>query len=154
VLGTDTLWLRPAVSKARYYPGGWPAGARIDATGARFTVPTTGSVLPALGTATPNAQLQFANGGLISLQTRNLDISTSNVVKNQSTDTGLKLSITKATGLFSGTFTHTDSSKLTFKGIILQEGANAKGFGFFLSTPANVVGASGQGGGVTLQPQP
>ena len=154
VLGANTLWIRPALPRARYYPAGWPTGARIDATGSRYSATVGASVLPGLGTTSPNAQLQFADGGLTSAQTRNFDLSITNAFKNASTDTALKLTINKSTGLFNGVFTHTDATKPAFKGIILQEGANAKGFGFFLSAPTNTLGATGAGGGVTLLPKP
>ena len=154
VLGSNTLWIRPAISRSRYYPAGWPTGARIDATGARYSVTTGASVLPGLGAALPNAQLQFADGGLTITKTVNFDLSIANAFKNTSTDAALKLSIAKSTGVFTGTFTHTDGTKPAFKGIILQEGTNAKGFGFFRNTPANAIGASGESGGVTLLPKP
>jgi len=154
VTGTNSLWLRPLQTRARYYPNGWPGGARVDAVGSRFTATVGASVLPGLGAATPNAQLQFADGGLTGLLTRDFDISATNAFKNQSADTGLKLSITKSTGVFTGTFTPPASSKLTFKGIILQEGANQRGFGFFLSAPVPAIGGVGYGGGVTLTPHP
>ncbi len=154
VLGADAVWLRPALARARYYKAGWPSGVTIDAIGARFTVPAASSVLPGLVTTSPNALLQFADGGITGVLTRDLDISTTNVFINKSTDTALKLTITKSTGVFKGAFTHPDTTQPAYKGIILQEGANAKGFGFFLTTPPLTYGGSGESGGVTLLPHP
>ena len=152
VTGANSLWICPPQPKARYYRSGWPAGARVDVIGSRFTVPVGASVLPGLGSATPNAQLQFADGGLTGVLTRDFDLSVTNAFENQSTDTGLKLSITKSTGVFTGSFTPPSSSKVTFKGIILQEGSNQRGFGFFLSTPVPASTGVGLSGGVTLTP--
>ena len=151
VLGTDSKWIRPAQPRARYYPAGWPAGAVVDATGSRFNVPITAtSVLPNLTAAIPNAQLQFESGTLASPLNLNGVIAPTNAFTNKSLDTALKLSISKSTGIFTGTFTHSDNSKLAFKGIITQEGAEAGGYGFFLSTPPNVYNGTGFGGGVSL----
>jgi len=155
VLGTGTKWIRPVLPRSRYYPAGWPTGAEVDAIGARFTPPPTGSVLPHLTAATPNAQLQFADGELIAPGlTRDVLISPTNSVTNKSTDTSLKLSITKTSGVFSGAFTHPDGTKPAFKGIIIQEGPLAGGYGFFRSTPPSIYGQSGLCGGVTLVPNP
>jgi hypothetical protein len=150
ILGIGSLWIRPELPRARYYKTGWISGASVDAVGARFTVPVGASVLPGLGATSPNAELQFEDGNLPALETRDLNISVTNAFTNKSPDPALKLSITKSTGVFSGVFTHTDGTKPAYKGIILQEGGNAKGFGFFLSTPPLSYGGSGQGGGVSL----
>lgn len=153
MLGADALWVRPAQPRARYYKAGWPAGALVDAIGAKYTVPSAGSVLPGLSSGSPNAELQFQDGELPSLATRNLDITATNGFINKSSDAALKLSIAKGTGLFKGIFTHSDATKPAFQGIILQEGANAKGFGYFLSTPALSYDGQGESGGVTLAPK-
>jgi len=154
VLGNDSLWIRPAQPNSLFYKNGWATGARVDSLGARYVVPVGASILPDLGATSPNAQLQFADGKLTSPQTRNLDISTSNVFTNRSTprDNGLKLTLTTGTGQFNGNFTHTNTQATAFKGVILQEGANAKGFGYFLSTAST--SSPGQSGGVTLLPHP
>ncbi|MEA3210282.1 MAG: large repetitive protein [Chthoniobacter sp.] len=154
VLGNDSLWIHPAVQGSRYYPDGWPAGIRMDALGARFTVPAAASILPGLGTTSPNAQLQFTDGKLAtSLLLRDLDLSKTNVFTNRSTDPALTLKMTTATGVFQGVFTHTDTKKTDYRGVVLQEGTNAKGFGYFLSTPP--AGNSGaESGGVVLLPRP
>jgi len=154
VLGTDALWIRSNQPRARYYKAGWTAGVSIDAIGARYTAPSVGAVLPGLGTTSPNAQLQFQDGNLPALTTRDLDITATNGFANKSSDAALKLSITKSSGIFKGIFTHADATKPTYQGIILQEGANAKGFGFFLSTPTMSYDGAGESGGVTLAPKP
>ena len=151
VLGTGGKWIRPALPRSRYYPLGWTAGAVVDAKGARYTVPTTViSVLPNLTTQVPNAQLQFEAGSLVSTLNLNGVIAPNNTFTNKSTDLALKLSISKAAGTFSGTFTHSDNTKPAFKGIIVQEGSSAGGYGFFRSTPPNVYNGTGLGGGVSL----
>ena len=51
-----------------------------------------------------------------------------------------------STGEFSGSFTHNkQTDKPTYKGLLLQKGANARGYGWFLSAPMN-----GESGGVSL----
>ena len=58
------------------------------------------------------------------------------------------------TGAISGTFTHTDDSVLTFKGIILQKGALAGGIGFFQTRQPVPIDYTGETGMVNLQGLP
>ena len=55
-------------------------------------------------------------------------------------------------GIGSGTFTHTDQTKTSYRGILLNKGERKGGFGYFLSTPPLSYGGSGQSGNVFLDP--
>lgn len=54
--------------------------------------------------------------------------------------------ITRASGLFTGTSTHTDLTKPAFQGVIIQKGSKKGGSGYFMSrpTPLNGLGESGK----------
>ena len=151
----DCFWLRPAISGQQYYPKGWPAGISIDMAGALYTSPTGTSVLPGLGVADGdgNADLAFAGGLLAPPVNRTMSISTTDKVVNTPLDTSFKLGINRSSGLFSGTFTDNDGKKPTFRGVILQKGLRAGGWGFFLSPKPRPVDGLGQSGSVKVSPQ-
>jgi hypothetical protein len=81
---------------------------------------------------------------------------TATVAKIPTTDKTFTLTATASTGAFSGTilpnWTPTAAALPTFKGIILQKGANRAGFGFFLSNIPN--DTDPESGGVSLSKQP
>lgn len=63
------------------------------------------------------------------------------------------LTLTKTTGEVSGTFTHTDGKKPTFKGTTIQKAGDYQGtYGFFMSVPPNATSTAGQGGSAMLLP--
>lgn len=147
VTGTDFLWFRPAIAKVQWYPAGWPAGITVDLFGARYLMPPATpvtSVFPGLLTPTSNATLTF-DGGLTVTISNDITISTANTVANVPAAPSPTMTIAKATGLISGTFTHSDGSKPAYQGVILQKGSQVGGSGFFMSraTPVNGLGESG-----------
>ena len=153
VAGTDFFWFRP-YQPTQHYPWGWPEGLLSDLVGTKYAAPVGASAVPLLPAATlgGNATLTFSdgllNGGSL---LKSVNISTANVVTNAPlTDKSFTLKVTPATGAISGTFTHTDGTKPTFDGRILQKGANRAAFGYFLTTKPKVVTGTGESGGVTL----
>jgi uncharacterized repeat protein (TIGR02543 family) len=154
LLAANSLWIRPSLTHARYYAAGWPTGIVIDGVGARYTVPVGASVLPGLGVTSPNAKLTFTGTGLAANYTRLLDISVKNAFTNKSAplDTALKLSISPATGIYKGTFTH-PTGTAAFLGIVLQPSGQVSS-GYFLDLPTLSYGTSGESGKVTLTPNP
>jgi len=147
VTGTNFLWFRPAIAKVQWYPLGWPAGITVDLHGARYVVPAAtpaASVFPGLLTPTSNATLRFS-GGLTGTISKDITISTANAVTNVPTAASPTMTIAKATGLISGTFTHSDGTKPAYQGVIIQKGSQVGGSGYFISraTPVNGLGESG-----------
>jgi len=144
---TDLLWFRPAIAKEQWYPLGWPAGITVDLFGARYVVPPASpaaSVFPGLLTPTSNATLRFS-GGLGGMISQNITISPTNTVSNVPAAASPTMTITKATGLISGTFTHSDGTKPAYQGVIIQKGSQVGCSGYFMSraTPVNGLGESG-----------
>jgi len=154
VSGANLLWIRPAQPRARYYPAGWENGVNVDLVGTQFNPADVNFGQGADLLTTGNASLVFEDGLLSGPVTKGVNVSAANgkVTLIPSSTTEYKLSLSATTGLFSGFFTHSDTTKPAFKGAILNKGANKAGFGYFLSTPPATYGGSGQGGGVSLQP--
>jgi hypothetical protein len=154
--GTDFLWLRPLNAKSTRYAAGWPSGVKVDVLGASYAISTGTSVFPGLGAVDQdngNAKIEFAAGKLTATITKNLNISTSDLVTLvPPTDTSVKMTIDRDTGKVSGKFAHSDGTKPRFKGIIYQKGANRGAFGFFLSTVPRG-GSGGESGGVSVTPK-
>ena len=152
---TDSVWLRPAIAGQQYYPNGWPAGISVDLLGSLYAAQTGSSVLPGLGLADGdgNADLDFMGGLLSPTVHRTVAVSSADRITNTPADTTFRLAINRTTGLISGTFTDSNGKKPPFRGVILQKGANAGGWGYFLSVKPRPVDGLGQSGSVTLSPQ-
>ncbi len=156
---TEVLWFRPQQT-TQYYSYGWPNGISVDFQAAKYTVTASQSSLKsAYGAAISatdvdgNAGLEFAGGLLTSNVTKSVNISPADAVaKIVSTpaDLSFGLTLTRATGAFAGTFTHTNLIKVPFQGVIYQKGANAGGYGFFLSNLPKVLTFNGESGSATL----
>ena len=144
-------WFKPFTG-GQHYPHGWPEGVTLPLVGALFSVPAGDSVLPDL--ASPlgaNARLSLTQGKLTSAVQKELVVGISNLVtKVPATDTTFDLKIVTATGGVSGSFTHTDGTRPTFAGIILQKGVNRRAFGHFLSATPRVLDGSGESGDLNL----
>jgi len=155
---TNLRWFRPAKAGMSYYPAGWPGGILSDIVGCKFIKPVGSAVLPGLGAVNPatgNATLEMSDGLLASMISKNVNISTTNVItKAPTTDTSYAPTLTFTTGvpLLGGTFTHSGSStiKPLIRGIILTKGASAGGYGFFLSPVPAGSPTPGQSGGISL----
>ncbi len=153
VEGAGLLWLRPAQSKAKHYPAGWPAGIRVDVVGAKYAKPDSLDFgQDAADPANGNASLQFTNGLLAGPVDKAVSIDpATGAVKLLAGDKSFKLTFNTTTGLLSGSFTHSDTKKPAFYGILLNKGVNQGGFGYFLSTPQ--APATGESGNVFLDPE-
>lgn len=150
-------WCRP-YTDSQHYPFGWPEIIKTDLHAAKYNLTAGESALPDLlptdGNMTANAQIQWTGGGLQEgLASKAVNISPADVVaKVPPTDTSFSLTITRATGLMSGTFTHSDATKPPFQGVVYQKGSLAGGHGFFLSSTPKMKDYNGQSGGVSLKP--
>ncbi len=145
VAATNLLWVRPP-QNVQWYPLGWPAGIVVDLDGARYNVPPltpAKSVFPGLNNTTPNATLEFFDGLLLAPVSKDITITTANLAP---AIPNAVLTITKTSGLFTGTFPHSDLTKPAYQGVILQKGASRGGHGFFMSrsTPLTGAGESGR----------
>jgi len=153
----DALWLRPALTASKMYPAGWPAGVRVDVTGASYVKPvasSTVSVLRNLGaeSASGNAALTFSDGALSGSLVKPVNISSANRVSIlPAGSTAYTLTLVPTSGAFSGTFLHSRGAKANFSGVILQKGANAGGYGFFLA-PTTTTATTIESGGLSLTP--
>ena len=162
--GSGLLWIRPALTQltgttaaalaTQLYTDGWPAGLTIDALGTLYnrTLSVQSSLdLGAANIVTGNGKLESADGKLPTPVIKtNFNITGNTVAKIPIADPSFTLTVNATTGSFSGTFrpTWTSPTLPTFRGIILQKGANRGGFGFFLSNiPADL---DPESGGVTL----
>ena len=150
---TGMKWYRP-FSLTEYYPYGWPEVITTGLLGAKYLAVKGSSVIPGI---TPpaignpgNAYLKIRDGRLTANFDRGVLISNADgVTKFPTTDTSFTLVIPRSTGLFTGTFLHTDGTNPAFKGVIYQKGTESGGFGYFLST-TKVIDYLGQGGSVVV----
>ena len=134
----------------------WPAGIRLDLLGASYAIPPArpaASVFPGLGEVdrvNGNAKMEFSDGKLSALLSKNLNISTANIVSGvPATNRSATVAITRATGLVAGRFVHSDRTATPFRAVIVQKGATSGAFGYFLSTVPRG-GVTGESGGVSL----
>ncbi len=157
VAGTNFLWLRPAQPRARVYPLGWPNGVKVDASGTKYASPASLDFgQGAVDLTNGNSTITFADGGLASSLDKVVSINPGPVAAGQvklipATNLTYKLSLSPGTGVFSGTVVLPSGTE-TYRGILLNKGANKGGFGYFLTTPAASYGAVGLGGGVSITP--
>jgi len=154
VLGTEGIWVRPALKSARSYRTGWENGLEVSIVGSRYVPAKMGTpTLTGLSAAvSANAQIILEDGKLTSSSTLVGNFSGADLFMNKSRDPSFSLSVQRTTGLFTGQFTHTDGSKTGLKGILLQKGASRGGFGYFLSnTPKSTFGSS-ESGSVWISP--
>lgn len=148
--GNGFFWFKPYLG-GQHYPYGWAEGVTLNLIGARYAVTPGTSVLAGLGDSSPNAVLTFNYGALTSLLTKTPHISKTNVVtKVPATDSTFTLALAAASGKITGSFTHTDGTKPTYSGVLLQKGSNARGFGYFLTTKPKVIDGTGLSGQMKL----
>jgi len=156
-ISADLRWYRPAAavgSGVRLYPAGWPAGVDTELLGAlydsRVTVQSALGLGPVTASSPGNTQVDFLFGGLLAPITKvNFNIAGNSVVKLAPADGSYTLTLSPATGMFSGTFTpnwaNPAAKRPAFNGVILQHPSERSGYGFFLnnavSEPAPESGA-------------
>ncbi len=154
VSGPGFTWLRPVLPLARIYTFGWPGGIQVSAVGTKYAGPS--SLEFGQGAADPvngNAILTFTEGLIGSPVTQpvSVDPGTGLVKPVPLVNAPYKLTVSPASGLFSGTFRH-GGVEDNFHGILLNKGANQGGSGYFVTRPSLTTGAAGQSGGVSLAP--
>jgi hypothetical protein len=155
---TDLQWLRPFQGTSHYYPFGWPGGIKVDLLGAKYVVTAGQSILKAPGggvlqapNGDGNVTLTFSDGQLSETLTKMANVSTTDVVTRVPVnDPTFTMTINRLTGAFSGTLTHTNDTVPPYNGVIFQKGANAGGYGFFLTKQPVPIDYTGESGGVLL----
>jgi hypothetical protein len=149
----DLRWLKPVNTQAKRYPFGWPEGLELKLIGTRFAVVEGESVVPDLSEVSEsNAVLIFSQGGLTQEVKKELRISAKNVVSKQpASDSSYALKLSAGRWQFGGWFLHPIQGRVNFTGVILQKGANRRGFGLFLTERSRRDGGVGIGGRVELK---
>ena len=145
-LATSSTWIRP-VMDSQYYPGGWAGGLLLNVAGAKYTVTAGHSVVPGLDLA-GDAELDFSDAGLTSTVEDLFTLSAADIPSYR--DTGLKLTINRATGVYTGTFTAPDGTKPVFNGVVVNKSSATQCEGFFLTPAPKVKDYTGQSGYVVL----
>lgn len=157
----DLRWIRPSVLQlsgttaaaraTQIYTDGWPSGIAVDMIGALYDRRLDAQSALRLGpvdSVNGNGRLVFSGAGLqpdVTVTRFNIQPATTagatSVTKIPATNSSFSLAITQSSGLFSGTFTpnwtQAVSTKPSFKGVLLQKGASAGGYGFFHSNRSN-----------------
>lgn len=149
--GTDLLWLRPAQPSAPQYPAGWPGGIRLDAVGTAYrwrtavnfgqaeVDPLQGNVLLTLTSPPLSSPIEAG---------ANIHGTTGAAAVAGTSRSGARLTFTAKSGAFSGSLRAPSGIWLAYRGVVLNKGSNAGGYGFYL-TP----GPQGESGAVSIQPR-
>ena len=155
VTGSRFQWTRPGLPRSQYYRDGWPNGLDLTVFGTHYAAPA--SLDFGQEAADPqhgNAALIFSDGVLLDPVSQPVSVSPGPVAPGQVkliAGGTYKLSLIPGSGVFSGSFTH-DGETDTYRGILLNKGEHRGGFGYFLSVPPPVYGATGQSGRVLIDP--
>lgn len=157
--GSDIWWSKefPVANDKGSYPSGFPP-VQLSALMEPWIAPTNSYLIGPLGLLTNNSQtigdfgvtLTQTSGVLVgeTLPTSlKMDALSRVTVLDPSNPTGFTIKITPKTGAFTGSFTLSDSRKVTIQGVFLQllapASTNTFGQGFFLVPPVVTKPASG-----------
>lgn len=127
------MWFRPFQSGSQWYPYGWEEGILVDMLASKYTPPPASVFpgLPVFRSGAANTNLVFTNGLLTSPVFKSVNFTSANVLtKVPANDASFTFTPTFTTGLISGTFTHSDNTKPTWQGVLMQKGANKGGHGY------------------------
>ena len=152
----QSTWLRP-VTDSQHYPSGWPNGIDMSISASQYRPAPGSSALGALSAidGDGNATLQWTNGRLTSPKTGTVGITTADRTSNLPADPSFTFTLNRSTGIFSGTFLHSDGTRPKYEGIILRTtNPIHTAAGFFLSTTPSIKDYLGRGGRITITPQP
>jgi hypothetical protein len=135
----NLTWTKPPQTTGAVYRSGWSAPIPLEARGGKYR-PALGATLPldATPSTTNNARFVLQDGGIsanpINVPLRLLSPTTLSIAAPQ------KLSITNASGAFTGTYTDgagTTKRTLTFQGLLIPDPAtpadfDSTGYGYFI----------------------
>jgi hypothetical protein len=148
-------WLRPAGVSADYYPAGWPAGLRLGMIGGRYSA--AGSLNFGQGAAdriNGNARLVFAGSGLNATTPVSVNPETGVADVITSLRKSCRMDLAAKTGIITGSFRGEDGEMNHFRGVLVNDGTDEGGFGYFLHPPAGGAPGSGASGSMQLQSGP
>jgi hypothetical protein len=127
--GPRVSWTKPALTTGKYYPQGFQVESPL--VGSRYVPPlgTTNRVLNIT-----NGIVTFTGGNLSADLANSITLGLGSKVTNNASNTNkLILNFTLPTGLFSGSVTPANTTRvIPFKGAVLQKANNASGY--FLGT--------------------
>jgi uncharacterized repeat protein (TIGR03803 family) len=122
-VGGVVTWLKPQLPQSSFYPNRFVVQTNV--LGSLYQAPADPSANP-LGLA--NAELLLNGGNLAASITNQLTLGPGNQITVVS-GPGVKLTFTRATGLFHGTATDPNAPKpVSFNGVVLQTQATGRGF--------------------------
>jgi hypothetical protein len=108
-----------------------------------------------LADADGNATLSFSQGLLSEDLVKSANLSATDVVARvPDNDPTFTMVLSRATGMITGTFTHTDDTKPNYSAIIIQKGPDAGAHGYFLTKQPVPIYYMGESGGVTILGEP
>lgn len=120
-------WNKPAISNARYYPGGFSNYSQAIGSSYHIPSPPTDPVLEL-----PDASVAFSGGNLDAGFTNTISLGRLNHVTNRSSN-ALTMSFSRSSGTFKGSVMDPQTGKtLPFNGAALQK--VPAGYGFLLGT--------------------
>jgi alpha-tubulin suppressor-like RCC1 family protein/PKD repeat protein len=121
-LGGSVVWIKPRVSRGKYYPDGFATG--IQAFGLSYTPPLKGNNV----LTTAEGSLVLSSSDLAQAFTNRFTIGANNRVTGPP-GSKLGLTFTPSTGLFRGTVLNPATSKaISFSGVVLQKTNTGRGF--------------------------
>ena len=162
----DLRWLRPMQTSVQHYPAGWPEMIKVGLLGAWYRVTPGMSVMRAPDggdgnkdgdplqdpDADGNIHMFLTYGSLSEPLSKDGNLSSTDVlVKVPDNDPTFSLSVMRNNGALSGSFTHTDDTVPSLKGVVYQKGAMAGGYGYFLTVTPKSITYDGEGGSVEIQ---
>lgn len=153
---TNIQWFKP-FQDVQHYPYGWPEGLDLAISGAKYTPPAGQSALPDVdANLGSEAAVMFDHGLLSAPITKEVTISTADVVTEAPPDAIFSLNIIRATGVISGNFQHSDGTTLPYYGVIWRNGdlATRGAYGYFYSKLPAVKDYTGEAGSIFLQAHP
>jgi hypothetical protein len=126
------VWSKNGRSSDRFYPAGF--ATTLQVLGSRYTVPTSGTPVVDVTPGEGNGELSLGSGDLNQTLVQPLTIEPNNRVRIASpTMAGISVTISAASGVFTGTFKHPVTGKnCPIRGVFFQK-QNA-GYGFFLGS--------------------
>jgi hypothetical protein len=132
------VWNKPPPTHpgTQLYPGGF-TGLALSPIGSLYTAPASGSHVLAFSSGTAQADLSLTDGDVATFtRTVTLDpLDRVTAVAGLAAGEKFSLTITRASGLFTGSFQNSASAKPTaFSGILLQKSALNGGAGVFAGT--------------------
>ncbi|MFZ4765444.1 MAG: Ig-like domain-containing protein, partial [Roseimicrobium sp.] len=150
--GSQVQWFRP-YQTVQWYPWGWPDGIGADLIGASYQIPTQvlWSGLNATNPVYGNVAVTFKAGLLGANVNKTANFFAATAAKVPTTDTTWSFTLMPSTGVMTGTFPHSNATKPSWQGVLIQRGVNMGGYGYFMTTTPRVIDGTGESGRVEMK---